>query len=383
MKKIENLTPRQESQLVEFREEWRKIGITSGRVDIGKVRPVVNDFYTKIGKDAPYIWRCESPLTAHLIVAFLKSNRSLGDNLRANLGDNLRSNLWDNLRDNLGANLGANLWDNLRDNLGDNLRDNLRDNLGANLWANLRDNLGDNLRDNLWDNLKSLKLEYIPTDILGNVDSYWIAFYLFPLEYLRDNIYKDENKNILYEWSALAENSGWVYAYDGICFVCDRPKTSWNARWQLHNTAAAAIEFEDGWKEYYWNGIHVPERAITNIQSYTAKEILKEKNQEVKRALMSLYGWENILPEVKSKVIDSHPDPIIGRLHEFTDGGQKYHVVECHDPANMFGKGKKAYNTAVGTRTSINKVVASLKDTYPLLRSLSDEEFVKVQLNRT
>ena len=96
---------------------------------------------------------------------------------------------------------------------------------------------------------------------------------------------------------------------------------------------------------------------------------------------MSMYGWERILGEVKSKVIDQHPNPLVGRLHEFTIGEQKYHCVECADPGNVFA-GNSVYNTFIGTPTSINKVVPALKSTYPLAREMTDGQFLEVQLNR-
>lgn len=153
----------------------------------------------------------------------------------------------------------------------------------------------------------------------------------------------------------------------------------------LHNEFGPAITL-GGVKMYYWFGINIPERAIIDINSYTAKEILAEENTEVKRALMSLYGWERILPEVNAKIIDEHPHPTIGRLYEFTLGEDEvYHVVECHDPGHLFGhqEGGMPFNCMLGTRTSLTSVVESLKDTYPIFRKLSNEAFVKIQKNRT
>ena len=184
------------------------------------------------------------------------------------------------------------------------------------------------------------------------------------------------------EWYVrLARNSFWIYTFKGVAFVCDRPKTLWDNEYRLHSEHYPSVEFRDGWGFYYWHGIQVPEKAITNISSYSAVEIINEPNTEVRRALMSMYGWERILGEVKSKVIDQHPNPLVGRLHEFTIGEQKYHCVECADPGNVFA-GNSVYNTFIGTPTSINKVVPALKSTYPLAREMTDGQFLEVQLNR-
>ena len=62
MEKINKLTPEQERMMIEFREEWRAIGLKTGPVDMDAVRPIINDFYARIGKPAPYLWLCESPM---------------------------------------------------------------------------------------------------------------------------------------------------------------------------------------------------------------------------------------------------------------------------------------------------------------------------------
>ena len=324
---IEKLTPKQERQLIEFREECRAVGLATGKADLDAIRPVINRWYGVIGKGEPYLWRCESPATAQLVINFLRAN--------------LRANLWANLGANLRANLRANLWDNL--------------------WANLGD-------------------KYIQTDFWGSLDVYWVAFYLFPLKYI-GRFYSETDERTLLEWDVLSKNSFWLYPFDGICFVCDRPTyIGQDDRHRLHSDERAAIEFSDGWKMYYWHGVQIPERAVTDIGSYTAKEILAEKNTEVRRALMSLYGYERILPEVDAKLIDSHPDPTIGELYEFFIGDQKHHVAMVQDGTPMYKeKGKKVYRKyAIPTRTSLNDIVSSLKDTYPLYRGLTNDQYLSI-----
>lgn len=144
---------------------------------------------------------------------------------------------------------------------------------------------------------------------------------------------------------------------------------------RFHADAQSAISWLEG-EMYYWHGVNMPARAIIDIESYTASEILAEHNTEVRRALMSLYGWDRILPEVNAKIIDQHPDPTIGKLYEFMVEREKYHIViaQEHRKGDLFPN--RTY--AIATRTSLNKVVASLKDTYPLYRRLSDEQYLSI-----
>lgn len=177
---------------------------------------------------------------------------------------------------------------------------------------------------------------------------------------------------------------GWWFPHKTFCVMSDRPEVIHVERNNqginiLHSNREAAIRWRDGYSFYFWHGIRIPARAIENVESYSAPEILSEKNTEVRRALMSLYGWNRILPEVNASLIDSHSNPEIGNLYEFFIGGQRYHVVECHDPGLIFGKSRqKPFNCMIGTRPSINTVVDSLKDLYPLYEDLSGENYLEI-----
>ena len=305
--KIDTMTPEQDRQMIAFREEWRAIGLATGPADLEAIRPVINDFYARIGKDAPYLWRCESPMMAQFVISFLWDNLgdNLGDNLRANLGDNLWDNLWANLGDNLWANLGANLRANLGDNLWDNLRDNLWANLGDNLWANLWANLGDNLRDNLWDNLWAKKIEYISTYLWGSLDSYWIAHYLFPHNFLRP-MHTDEQVALLTGWATIAKNAFWWYPFEGICFVCDRPdEYHFDEQWRLHNPDGAAVRFSDGYSLFAVHGVMLPAWIIEQPKNITVDKICDEQNAEIRRVMIDKYGQARYLTDSGAELVHS------------------------------------------------------------------------------
>jgi hypothetical protein len=301
MDKINALTLEQEQQMVAFREQWRAIGMATGAANRAIVTPIIENFYAAIGKEKPHVWYCQSPIQIQLI---LNLRDNLGDNLRDNLGDNLRDNLGDNLGANLGANLGDNLRDNLQDNLRDNLRDNLQDNLGANLRANLRANLGANLRDNLGAN----QLRYFPTYVWGALDAYWVAYYLYPQKYLKADIYTPSDLSQLRQWGKLAENAFWVYPFEKVCFVSDRPSIfnmeNQNGRYQLHSDNAPAIGFSDGYEHYYYKGVHVEEQIIMQPDTITVGQIQNERNAEVRRVMLERYRLsEQVSGEVSGEAL--------------------------------------------------------------------------------
>src|SRR6185369_11841976 len=129
--KLEKLTPEQELQMISFREECRKRGLSTERVNKEQTKESISAMYKLIGKEPPNFIFCPSLMFAQFQIKYCQEILPLifKEKNSANLGANLGDNLWDNLGDNLVANLGA------------NLRANLGANLGANLWDNLRANM--------------------------------------------------------------------------------------------------------------------------------------------------------------------------------------------------------------------------------------------------
>ena len=331
--KINKLTLKQESQLIEFREECRKIGLNTNPVDKPNTIKHITQLYSFIDKKPPVFIFCPSPLFCNLQINFVKIlfkkfnletnlgtnlGTNLWDNLRDNLRDNLGDNLGDNLRDNLWDNLGDNLWANLRTNLGTNLRANLETNLGdnletnletnlgdnletnlrTNLGTNLRDNLGDNLwdnlganlRDNLWDNLGANLRDFIPTYFWGQQDIYWICFYKFPEIFLGIK-YNQRDLEKLNCWYEIAKSCNWFWCFENYCFVSDRPSDLYfDENYKLHNKNKSSYIFRDGWCDYNWHGIKVPKKWICEKSKITKNDIINEKNAEKRRCLREILG---------------------------------------------------------------------------------------------
>ena len=119
MGKIEKLTTSQWDEMIEFREEYRRIGLSTDPADRLVAEDFITQMYAKIGEKKPMYFWFDGQMTAELALNLLKNG--------------LGSNLWSNLESNLESNLGS----NLRSNLGRNLESNLRSNLMSYLWSNL------------------------------------------------------------------------------------------------------------------------------------------------------------------------------------------------------------------------------------------------------
>jgi hypothetical protein len=94
MSKIESLTPEQEQMLNKHRNEYLQWGLSCEPMNQDAVKVTIGEMYSRIGKNVPSFWFCQSPAQMLIVISILKS-KLLGANLWDNLGVNLGNNLWD------------------------------------------------------------------------------------------------------------------------------------------------------------------------------------------------------------------------------------------------------------------------------------------------
>ena len=275
-KKITKLTAAQETRLIEFREEWLKVGLCCDPADFATGDEVIRGFYARLNKPAPIILHFSSPAICELAVNFIFT---LLKEKPSQLESQLESQLWSQLESQLGS-------------LQPYFRNN---NFGGQHWC------------------------------------VWEAFYLFGHEI--GVTYKAEEIALLLEWARQSQSTGWWAPWDGICFVSDRPRlVKFDAEKRLHNETGKSVEYSDGWGVSSWHGTQVPDEWIVKRQDLTPKVALTWKNIEQRRAACEIIGWERILHELNAKTIDKDGDPEIGELVEVElpeIGKEKFLRVVC------------------------------------------------------
>ena len=381
MGRIDKLTPLQEKQLIDFKQECLEIGLSTDRINRAKNQETVNWIYKKYLniKEEPYIWYVDSPLMYNLIINILFNltqdinfRKNLGDNLQdnfwtnlennlqynfegnlranfwINLSANLRANFWTNLLNNLSVNLRGNFWENLGDNLQVNLKDNLQvnlsanlsanfrvnllDNLSVNLWKNLRGNLGDNFGDNLKDNLRG-NLKIFHNIYWSNIDIYWLSFYIFPQRYMNIDYGKSFNEDLikLFEFQ---KNIGYVFYHKNICFISEKPIEINKKGIQLHADKKPSVLFADGYCLWTLNGVKVPRNIVeSDPEDIDVNLIFKEKNVEVRREILRKIGINRVIRENKSKILDRTDDNIYELLEIDLKLTRPVHYLKMINPS--------------------------------------------------
>lgn len=159
--------------------------------------------------------------------------------------------------------------------------------------------------------LENKKPQYIPTNLLGNQDAFWVAYYLW----CRDMKIpmSETQERILDIWKDITLSCGWWYPYDEICYCCERPtEVHANERGQMDSMTSPAMQYADGWKLYSVRGVAVPAYIIEHPEQITIEKIDAEKNQEIKLIMRDRMGIERYLQESNATLIHMDMIPVGG-----------------------------------------------------------------------
>jgi len=224
-------------------------------------------------------------------------------------------------------------------------------------------------------------LTYSGTWFNGQQDAYWIAFYQFAREI---GVNYDEKLSAGLDcWLKIMRSCHWFYPYEEICIISDRPRVIHMRNGRLHNEIGKSVEYSDGWGIYSLNGRPMPGWIIDNPELITLEKITSEKNAEVRREMMRIYGWDRMRTEINAVLVDKHPDPFIGELWSWQDvDGVSIRVLKCQNgTVNPITGEYDWYTLRVPTNTKT--AVEANRWTYPLCRSMSDEEYIELSKTRT
>jgi hypothetical protein len=145
---------------------------------------------------------------------------------------------------------------------------------------------------------------YHPTSFWGQQDYYWISYYRFAEKYLGVK-YTPGNSELLGLWETLAESAHWFWTYDTTCIVSHKPvKLTTDQRGRLHNDSGSAIEYRDGYAQYYLHGVSVPEElAKIKKADMNPADLGKYKNAEIRMQYIKKMGVDRL--KAQGKIIDA------------------------------------------------------------------------------
>jgi hypothetical protein len=113
------------------------------------------------------------------------------------------------------------------------------------------------------------------------------------------------HKNLISLWSQMNKACHWWFPFKHVILISDRHSAIHvDDRGRPHNTKGPAVEYRDGWKVYAHKGILVPEQLVENPQSLNITQIMDEKNAEIRRAMVDIYGIDRFVVDSHSRSLD-------------------------------------------------------------------------------
>ncbi len=336
-KKIEKLTPEQESRFIEFRDKWLKIGLCTEPAN----RPLAEDAlirsYKLAGLTPPkqIIWTT-SPLAGALVVHFLKDEKfmkelfkkikadakptKLGDGVRASVRDSVWASVGDSVRDSVWASVGDGVGDGVWASVGDSVRDSV----WASVRASVRDGVGASVRASVGASVWAS----VDQAIWGQQEAGWLAFY----DYFREvcDLAKETEK--LIGLTDLAKHSNWIYPYKNIAVISEKPELVKLKNGAIHNESGPAVKYRDGFSVYGVEGRRMPEWIVeTPASELDVKKIMALPNAEQRLYAIKKVGAGNMLKELKGKSISKKNDEY--ELFEVTIEGSKEKLLKMQNPS--------------------------------------------------
>jgi len=104
----------------------------------------------------------------------------------------------------------------------------------------------------------------------------------------------------------LLEECGWIFPFEKICIICDRPlHIRFDGENRLHAEGEPAIAFADGYSLYFHHGVKLPEKyGKIHPDLWQAEWIISEENAELRRVLIETIGYDRICCELQALELD-------------------------------------------------------------------------------
>ncbi|QIR38344.1 hypothetical protein HCG51_17620 [Tolypothrix sp. PCC 7910] len=364
MSLIEKLTPEQEALIPVYRDKWRKIALSTERIDREKAAEAVKAAYIASGKNAPKIIFSESPYVALKSTIFDKLDylkQELNNKVISQLNNSPISNLKKLQRELLekpleqlgrqtsffsdlsysiypqvfqDINIDEELFDELvYSKLNNNFSDILGFRLSWVLETYIKIYLNEQLQSEDWQQINLQLGSRLSSSLQASLYSYINNFFglcFQPEEECKINSFRDFIitsvwvSEIFPEWlmyQSLIKECGWIFAFDKTVIICDRPlHLRFDHQNRLHAEGEPAIEYADGFGIYSYHGVTLPEKyGKHHPQQWQAQWLLKEDNAELRRVLIQGMGYGRICQELQAIELDNWAEYTLSKIDADVD----------------------------------------------------------------
>lgn len=146
----------------------------------------------------------------------------------------------------------------------------------------------------------------------GSLDTNWV----YTFKYFEEIIGLKDLKHVQLMVEVCKHMGQWA-PFEECCIVMEKPlHIKKDDEGLLHCEDGPAIEYADGFTVYAWHGQRIPKEWIEDKENLKPETALTWPQIEQRRAAAEILGWNNVLKQLPTKVIDKDADPEIGELIE-------------------------------------------------------------------
>lgn len=252
---ISQLTPEQKALIPVYMEKWERIILSTKPIDYQKATEAIKLAYATVGRKKPIIIFCSSPFAALPRIIEIELSIQFGDRLQA-LTDlyfdpyfqpmfTVRGEI-----DRLNRENDRYIWSLMEWHR--QVLSNIEVAYRLKMTNNLNKMPTYEIQFYLHKYRQSSSLN--PINYAGNYISGKVELWSGAVDYCVDvlNLYDRTKWQVIL---SLIQECGWIFAFEGIAIVCDRPsKISLDSNDYLHAEGEPAIQFADGYSLYFERG---------------------------------------------------------------------------------------------------------------------------------
>ncbi len=191
--------------------------------------------------------------------------------------------------------------------------------------------MGDQVGDQVWDQVR----DQVNNAIYGQHDANWLGW----IDYFREVCGLIEITEKLIPLTDLALHSNWVYPYQNIAVMSEKPTEIHMANQRIHRDLGPAILYADGFAVYALDGVRMPDWVVmTPAELLDVTKILKLPNVEQRLLAIKKFGAHNMLGHLGGKSI-SRKNAFLNNagfeyeLFEISIEGSKEKLLKMKNPS--------------------------------------------------
>ena len=333
---LTKLTNQQENLMVETRQKWLdKFFKENTAIDKQKFFVGIDWLYSLIKLKTPIKLILDSPLSCQLAVNLLQTRNQVVNKISGKIRDQVWNQVRDQVDDQVVNQVKSQVMNQVRDKVWNQVRyqvdDQVVDQVRDQVWNQVKSQVVDQIRAQVSDQVVNQVRSQIVNQVIDKFNNttlqymdfsyqglYWIGWVSFYDYFKQIKIVESINFNKYLDYL----DSGVLdpILLDTVAIGCNRPY--WIKRDEqnrLHCSDGPAILWRDGYMQYFWHGVSVPEIIIEHPERITKQFIQAEKNSEVQRTIAEKLGWSKYLELVDIKLIHKWFDETTSCHYELYD----------------------------------------------------------------